>query len=260
MQDYEIEKVQRDAENALAFLSNEQKEALWDYLNTLFALWKLEHGDRHPKRRGLLFLGQEIPFAEAMPWQCAGIGVSNNIDLAFKLWIEKYPRFMETAKLAGIPTIFATILLYDTNQLSWSSVSRTKDLLHEYQTEALRAGAKFLEPLAVAGFSFKQSQIAKAKKQRGKVGKDGDATSIKEIIGAIATSLEYEDLSAKELWQPIFAELEKRHLNPIVNERDADQRKWAYTYEANDNGGTRAITFGRFSTVVSEFRTRKKSR
>lgn len=133
----QVDEVKAEAENHFTNWPPKYKSALWEYLKTVFLLWKIEHGDRSPKS-GLL-LGTPVEFETAEPYQCAGIGISNNIDLAFKLWAEKYPPFMKVIDTVTTPKVFAMLLLHETNEtVDFKSITNVRDLLHDYEKLTLK--------------------------------------------------------------------------------------------------------------------------
>lgn len=107
-------------------------------------------------------------------------------------------------------------------------------------------------PLVEIGLRTKAAQKARARKPRGRT---EDGSAIREIVGALVRSPESRDASAKELWLRFFAALEERELVPEEVEAPRDCGKTAYRY--NGPRGRKGIAFGRFATIVSEFRSKK---
>jgi|TARA_B110000971_G_scaffold218425_1_gene257155 hypothetical protein len=108
---------------------------------------------------------------------------------------------------------------------------------------------------ASIGQKFRDSQSAKAKKPRGKLGVSYDSSlSINEVI-QLLISRNSKDTSASELWNEFYGELDKSHLDPkeIGN---SDQRKAVYEYAFNDKRKT--ISYGRFANVVSDIKNKSR--
>lgn len=103
---------------------------------------------------------------------------------------------------------------------------------------------------------YRQEQSCRARKPRGKVTEDGE--TISAIIGKLALSGEQEE-SATELWPSLFAELDLRHLNPREKNDPKDPRRSVIEYD-NAKSERKAITFGRFANIVTNYRKKKKSR
>lgn len=102
---------------------------------------------------------------------------------------------------------------------------------------------------------YKKDQKEKAKK--GRSAKNDDGESVHSIIGRLALSKEHKTESAKQLWNRFYGELDSLGMSPEMDEDTPDESKWQITY--THTKGNKSITFGRFGTVVSEYRTGKKS-
>lgn len=87
------------AERALADLKPEGYGKVRGYLSVIFEKWKLQHGKPPSQSQGLLgaFAAPEADLPEPqrlasikdlVPWQCAGLGCANAIDLFLKIWRE----------------------------------------------------------------------------------------------------------------------------------------------------------------------------
>ncbi len=100
-----------------------------------------------------------------------------------------------------------------------------------------------------SGRKFSQLQQDKAVQPRGKVTDDGK--TIKDIIGKLAQSQEYTNLSAKQLWPHFFSELEKLELDP--EEISATTSTYLYNFKQ----GQKSIAFKTFENKVSDFRKKK---
>lgn len=93
-----------------------------------------------------------------------------------------------------------------------------------------------------------EAQSERARKPRGKVGDEGQ--TLNQMIGALA--LNSPELTAKELWPRCFAQLDELGLSPKEIPYGSGSRKSAYLYDTSR--GSKRITFGQFSNVVSKTR------
>jgi len=109
---------------------------------------------------------------------------------------------------------------------------------------------------AVLGRDFRKSQSEKAKKPRDNLGKDGETITLSKIIADLAAR---QDFTAAELWPELFAELELHSLDPVEIEDGSDRHKNRSSYDKDDDGHRKSITFGRFANAIAEKR-KKKSR
>jgi hypothetical protein len=167
---YQVDEIKAEAEKHFQNWPANYKSALWEYLTSVFLLWKFEHGDRSPQS-GLL-LGSPVDFETAEPYQCAGIGISNNIDLAFKLWTEKYPPFIKAIETATTPKVFAMLLLHETNETAnFRSVTSARDLLHDYEKLAVQFEKEKLQVI----LDLSSEDIARGRKILGGARKGHEA-------------------------------------------------------------------------------------
>jgi hypothetical protein len=117
-------------------------------------------------------LGSPVDFETAEPYQCAGIGISNNIDLAFKLWTEKYPPFIKAIETATTPKVFAMLLLHETNETAnFRSVTSARDLLHDYEKLAVQFEKEKLQVI----LDLSSEDIARGRKILGGARKGHEA-------------------------------------------------------------------------------------
>jgi hypothetical protein len=130
-------------------------------------------------------------------------------------------------------------------KLATSEGDRIERIRHQKSFESeLEETARDLAPfLALA-----EAQSKRARKPRGKVGDDGK--TLNQVIGALA--LNHPELTAKELWPRCFAQLDELGLSPEEIPYGSGLRKSAYRYDTSR--GTKRITFGQFSNVVSKTR------
>lgn len=110
--------------------------------------------------------------------------------------------------------------------------------------------------LVKQGTDYIMGQSEKASKPRGKVSEYGETTD--EIIGKLALANEHKEESAKELWPHFLSKLDEKGCDPKLKEKGVDSAKWVCEYDSKS--GRRTISLGRFSTVVSMYRAKKKSR
>lgn len=107
------------------------------------------------------------------------------------------------------------------------------------------------------GKNYGQHQSSIASNKRGRVG--DSRVLITEIIGALAMAAKHQELYAKELWVHFLGELDEHGLNPKeISHESGDMQKIKCEYDFGE--GCKKISFGRFKTVVSEYRKKKKSR
>lgn len=118
---YQIENIHKIAREMLKVFKGENLATLDKYIESVFKIWQFERG-RKPNNifTGLLCNKHEQnkdepltveEFEQFNPWQCAGIGINNDIDLAFHLWVEDYDKFKELLKNYRMERILAVLLL-----------------------------------------------------------------------------------------------------------------------------------------------------
>lgn len=112
-----VEYIRDKARDELNGYDDKHLEEVWARLHGIFLEWKMEHGDRRVKYKiwedGLRVFRAEnriTSFEDALPWECAGLKLPNQIGLAFKLEGEKYPSYMELAEEMGSRLIFALLI------------------------------------------------------------------------------------------------------------------------------------------------------
>ena len=79
-----------------------------------------------------------------------------------------------------------------------------------------------------------------------------------DILKQLAKRRRMEDLRAHELWDPFFAALDEKQLNPIETIALDDNKNSNATYEYGDADNRQNITFGTFQNRLSALT--KKSR
>lgn len=114
-----------------------------------FNQWQEEQADKkgmvkkyHGLPNGLLewrSVVLDVPIASAKPWQCAGWHVKNEIDLAFHLWLEKYPPFDVLHKELGLQ-IFACVAIMESlkQEPDINSLLRVNGLLATHMVALLK--------------------------------------------------------------------------------------------------------------------------
>lgn len=97
---------------------NEAKDCAHQ-LGEVFALWKNEHGEAVPKNQFLRHLSKaadkfrarlthaDFDFEDLEPYQCAGYGIKNYTDLAFKLWLDDYTPFTSLCEMYQTDRVLA---------------------------------------------------------------------------------------------------------------------------------------------------------
>jgi hypothetical protein len=168
---YQTAEIRFLAEEAIAHLPEEYGATLRQLLWQVFQMWKLDHGDRRPviglsqaKKTqnalvNLTLAVSAVDFEKAEPYQCAGPSVLNNIDLAFRLWKEKYGPFMSAARTASIPQVFAVITLHELDgSIEADSLLRVQDLLQTFEKVGLEAQIARLSPQAAIGKKFTEGR------------------------------------------------------------------------------------------------------
>jgi hypothetical protein len=109
------------------------------------------------KGRGLLGGGatiKRVPAEGLEAWQCAGRDVLNDIDLTFKLWLDRFAPLEELLLAEGIGRVFAAVGLWSASDTLPQSLIR----LNGFLTNLLAGEALYYERLA-------NEYIAKARKQ-----------------------------------------------------------------------------------------------
>lgn len=130
------------------------------------------------------------------------------------------------------------------------SCSRDTEDAHELISETMNAS------IVRIGMRHAGAQKARAQKPRGKVTDDGK--TVTQMIRALTLQPEYLNERAKELWPHFFAQLDSHGLYPREINHPIEPKKCAYVYETKN--GIKQITYGRFANMVSQYRSRKKSR
>ena len=132
-------------------------ETLWNWLGAVFQLWKSEHGQA-PHQGGLLGRGPSPEFFdEAKPYECAGLGISNSIDLALKLWGDSYEPFLKVIETATLERVLAVLILKEATPVNAASVFRASELLHKIKEAYNKLVMDQLTPLAAAGLKQKRN-------------------------------------------------------------------------------------------------------
>ena len=134
LEEYQIENIQKEAYESIKHFSQEDVNLINKYLEEIFKYWQFEFGT---EPSGLLrnmgkdktekLSKEDIDRFE--PWKCAGWGVENKIDMAFKLWIEEFEPFVSIQKKLGMEKILAILLLGEDQGTNSNSIFRAYDFI-----------------------------------------------------------------------------------------------------------------------------------
>ena len=173
------------AKEVLQGLNDKSIEILWDWLGRVFQVWKSQHG-QPPQRGGGLLTSGPAPelFDEAEPYQCAGLGISNNIDLALKLRDDDYKPFLEVIEAASLARVLAALILKEATPVNAASVFKASELLRKIKEADNKRVMAQLKKLAAAGLKQEQT-LASGRlaggKTRQETAKEKQATLTKAI-------------------------------------------------------------------------------
>lgn len=165
------------AGEVLAGVPESAQDALWKALNLVFERWKKKYGEAPQYETDLL--GNKIALKTSPPHICAGPGVENRIDLAFKLWAEEFPAFLKVIQRAGIERVFALLIIREKNPaIAAESIHLAHNVLYalrrpptremiEREVHRRRAslGGQKNAKLAKAKNAARNSQILRAQRQ-----------------------------------------------------------------------------------------------
>jgi len=134
--DLERDTLTQPADHWLRKLDDENRDALVFEIVDAFRSWQERQADQSGQVRvetggGLLFplKVEVVSIAQAEPWQCAGPLVRNDIDLAFKLWLDDAVEFAEVIARRDIGTVFALIGAWSTRTAAHGSLIRLNGFL-----------------------------------------------------------------------------------------------------------------------------------
>lgn len=231
-----IKSIKDNARKDLEGISDEYRTNFVKLILLTFEQWKYDHGDRNPPAgHGLLNTGV-IPFDSAHPWQCAGLGVSNPIDLAFKLWLEKYPPFSKIVDIVPIERVFAFLIVLANSRTEGDAIVRAHNLIEQIKHGEIEAALKAIIPDAITGIKFRPGR------------KPGSGGPIRK---AIAKHLSKNNqLKNPELWEAI---------------KNKPPRGWT-AYESPKLGkylegpGLKNMNYERFCNVCGEERKRTRQK
>jgi len=106
-------------------------------------------------------------------------------------------------------------------------------------------------------FKLKKQRSRKGRrKTRGKITTDGKTMG--QLIRALVLDPQQRRSTAAEVWPHLWSLLDSAKLEPKELRNSKNVRKTRYEY--NFNRGRKTICFGRFATVVSLARAKRKSR
>jgi hypothetical protein len=158
-------------------LGPQKRRAILRDIVRAFKAWKMARADVagsveifEPTTLGLL--GQaglpgapksrRVAAATAKPWQCAGQGVSDNIGLAFHLWLSKPNPFHDVLSRHGIAEVFATLTYWLHASARSRSLIRASGFLASCAHNEVN-GWRIVAERAYERLSKRQAQLEKAR-------------------------------------------------------------------------------------------------
>lgn len=141
----DIENIHNEAKNMLPSDNSEIIDKASDYIELVFKKWQIEHGVKPNRSLGVWVYSDNIDVSlteedikKYKPWECAGWGVANKIDLALKLWVDDYKAFQDAEKKLSIFNIIAIALLDTKEPRHSNSIFRAYDLIQQHIIWKLR--------------------------------------------------------------------------------------------------------------------------
>ena len=175
LQDQERDSLSAPCHRWVDHLSDDEKKALTTAIWDAFQKWQLRQADAKGRVRivsggtGLLNLAITetlVPHGDVEPWQCAGPFVKNDIDLAFKLWLDDDPDFAAVLASHRLGNVFAIIGLWSARTAATDSLIRINGLLVgmliDDVNEYWRLALSFNEEIN-AGKGRRKANLAKAR-------------------------------------------------------------------------------------------------
>ena len=138
LQDHERASLSAPCHRWVDHLSDDETKALPTAIWDAFKNWQLRQADPQGRVKvvngwtGLLSLPMTealVPHGDVEPWQCAGPFVKNDIDLAFKLWLEDDPDFVALNKVCSLYEVFSIIGLWSARTAAPDSLIRLNGFL-----------------------------------------------------------------------------------------------------------------------------------
>lgn len=213
-------------------------DSLYAWLCTVFELWKLEHGEE-PKGQGLLGWNRP-PFDEAKPYQCAGHGVRNNIDLAYELHHQKYQKFEDILEKVPMEKVLVVLVYKEPNNQTLDSLTHVITLLHQLNKIDKTFAWEKIKIYAPDAEKWKDHTSAQKKR----------AAEPRGPLSAIVETLiiNNPDDITKELWSRFLGSSDKDFK---IREVDGGA-EWS---EAK-SGQEGSLTYGSFAVLVSRIKKR----
>jgi hypothetical protein len=137
----------------------------------------------------------------------------------------------------------------DPEVTSLDRLSDARDQIHRITVQEDYAQQQQLHDNFNLGTSTRQLQSEKAKYERGKLGDDQEVT-MRGIVRDLVNSPLNRQLAARDLWDPLFSELEKHHLDP--EEDKSNPKNPRYSYDGPN--GRKTLTFKSFANIVSKLK------
>lgn len=175
LQDHERDSLSAPCRRWVDHLSDDEKKALTTAICDAFEKWQLRQADAKGRVKivgggtGLLNLPITetlVPHGDVEPWQCAGPFVKNDIDLAFKLWLDDDPDFAAVLASHRLGKVFAIIGLWSSRTAATDSLIRLNGFLVEMLVEELyeyRQRARSSNEEIDAGKRRTKANLAKAR-------------------------------------------------------------------------------------------------
>lgn len=138
LQDHERDSLIAPCRRWTDHLSDDENKALIAAILDAFEKWQLRQADANGRVKivsggtGLLSLPITetlVPLGDVEPWQCAGPFVRNDIDLAFKLWLDDDPDFAALLAAHRMSNVFAIVGLWSARTAAPDSLIRLSGLL-----------------------------------------------------------------------------------------------------------------------------------
>lgn len=151
LQDYERTGLVACCHRWSASLPDNEQNALVAAILDVFYKWKRRQADAKGLVKivsggGLLsypMTDSLVPVGDLEPWQCAGPFVKNDIDLAFKLWVENDQDFAHLLRSHPLAQVLSIIGLYSSREAAPASLINLNGfLVRELVYEALRSDAE----------------------------------------------------------------------------------------------------------------------
>jgi hypothetical protein len=167
--------------------------------------------------------------SELEPWQCAGPDVSDDIALAFKLWLDNYDLFRQVLFEHGIPLIFAIVGVVSRQNATPQSLIRLNGFLSAWLMAESRENAKHAEkhrnstrhlPKARATAADKKSRDAAGRQVKARqlaiaYWSQCPAASMKDVIKHLRTYGEFDGWKADSSFENAIKGMKTKALRSL---------------------------------------------